>query len=233
MNSIATKAQNGTEPATLRPRIRTLVVDDSPFMLKTLAQILKHAANFDLVGTATNGCQGLRQVSALWPDLVLMDVHLPCLNGIQATQCIKQREHPPVVVIMTSDDRSLTKAMAEKAGADGFLSKAGDLKHRLMGVLEDLFGPNGASRAPASDTSFRNQPPSKPGPPHMKTPTNKNRPRELASGDAALRHLKIHLWPPVRFSQPVLIRPARRREYDFREVHGRMRSARARTPLPV
>ena len=158
MNFIATKAERPTEPVTLRSRIRTLVVDDSPFMLKTIAQILKQAANLDLVGTATNGLQALRLVSALSPDLVLMDVHLPYLNGIQATQYIKQRENPPAVVIITSDNRPITKAMAEKAGADGFLSKEGDLQHRLLGVLEDLFGPGGASRAAATDTSFQNQP---------------------------------------------------------------------------
>ena len=147
-----------SEPVTLHSRIRTLVVDDSPFMLKTIAQILKQAANFDLVGTATNGLQALRQVSALSPDLVPMDVHLPYLNGIQATQYIKQREHQPAVVIITSDAPPVTKAMAEKAGADGFLTKEGDLQSRLLGALEDLFGPSGASRAAATDTSFQNQP---------------------------------------------------------------------------
>jgi DNA-binding NarL/FixJ family response regulator len=150
MNSIATKAQNGMEPVALRPGIKTLVVDDSPFMLKILAQILKHAPNFDLVGTATNGCQALRQVSALSPDLVLMDVHMPRLNGLQATQYIKQREHPATVVIISSDTSPVTKAMADKAGADGFLGKERDLRRRLLGALEDLFGPGGTSRAAAT-----------------------------------------------------------------------------------
>jgi len=127
-------------------------------MLKTIAQILKQAANLDLVGTATNGLQALRQVSALSPDLVLMDVHLPYLNGIQATQYIKQREHPPAVVIITSDAHPVTEAMAEKAGADRFLSKEGNLRHRLIGALEDLFDLSGASRAEDTDTSFQNQP---------------------------------------------------------------------------
>ena len=155
MSFIGTKAKKGTEPVTLHPRIRTLVVNDSPFMLKTLAQILKKTANFDLLGTATKGCQALRQVSALSPDLVLMEVHLSCLNGLQATQHIKHREHPPTVLIISSDSRPVTKAMAEKAGADGFLSKEGDLQGRMISTLEDLFGPNGAIRAAATDTSSR------------------------------------------------------------------------------
>jgi CheY-like chemotaxis protein len=133
-------------------RVRTLVVDDSPFMLKILAQILEEAGNFDLVGTATNGCQALRYVSMLSPELVLMDVHMPRLNGIQATRYIKQREHPPAIIIVTSDDSAITKATAEEAGADAFVSKDGNLRQQLMDVLQDLFGPNGARRAKKSNT---------------------------------------------------------------------------------
>ena len=144
-------AKNEKERVTLHARIRTLVVDDSPFMLKLLAQILKQMANFDLVGTATNGGQALRQVSALSLDLVLMDFHLPGLNGIQATQYIKRRERPPAVVIISSDARPITKEMAQKAGADGFLNKEEDLQHRLMSVLENLFGPA------VADSSFHKQ----------------------------------------------------------------------------
>ena len=127
-------------------RIKTLVVDDSPFMLKILVQILKEAGNFDLVGTATDGCQGVRYVSLLSPELVLMDAHMPRLSGIQATRYIKLREYPPEVIIVTSDDSTVMKAMAEEAGADGFVIKDGNLRHRLITALQDLFGPNGARR---------------------------------------------------------------------------------------
>lgn len=150
-------AKNGKERVTLHARIRTLVVADSPFMLKLLAQILKQMANFDLVGTATNGGQALRQVSALSLDLVLMDVHLPGLNGIQATQYIKRRERPPAVVIISSDACPITKEMAQKAGADGFLNKEEDLQHRLMSVLENLFGPSATTRSAVTDSSFHKQ----------------------------------------------------------------------------
>ncbi len=139
-------------------RVRTLVVDDSPLMLKILAQILEEAGNFDLVGTATDGCQALRFVSMLSPDLVLMDVHMPRLNGIQATGYIKQREHAPVVIITTSDDSSVAKATAEQAGADAFVSKEGNLRHRLLDALQDFFGPTGARRAEAGSIAFQNPP---------------------------------------------------------------------------
>ena len=137
-------------------RVRTLVVDDSPFMLKILAQILKEAGKFDLIGTASNGCQALRYVSMLSPELVLMDVHMPRLNGIQATRYIKQREHSPIVILVTSDDSPVTKATAAEAGADGFVIKQGNLRHRLIGALQDLFKRNGARRAKTRNTANEN-----------------------------------------------------------------------------
>jgi CheY-like chemotaxis protein len=139
-------------------RIRMLVVDDSPFMLKVLALTLEAMVGFDLVGTATDGRQALRYVSMLSPDLVLMDLHMPGLNGIEATRYIKDREHPPVVIIITSDDSSVAKATAEEAGADAFVVKQGDLRYGLIGTLQNLFGPSGARRAAATDISVQNPP---------------------------------------------------------------------------
>ena len=128
-------------PAT---RIRTVVVDDSPLMLKILAQILEEAGGFDLVGSATNGYQALRHVSALSPELVLMDIHMPGLNGIEATRCMKHSEHAPVVVLISSDSVAATKSLAEQAGADGFVRKGGNFRHLLISALKKLCGRSGA-----------------------------------------------------------------------------------------
>jgi len=135
--------------------VTTLVVNDSPFMLKTLSQILERAGNFDLVGTATNGGQALRYVSMLSPELVLMDVHMPRLDAIQATRYIKQGEHPPVVILISSDDSSVTRSLAEEARADALVSKQRNLRHRLIGALQDLFGPACARRAAAGGIHFQ------------------------------------------------------------------------------
>ncbi len=139
-------------------RVTTLIVDDSPFMLKTLSQILERTDNFDLVGTAMDGCQALRYVSMLSPELVLMDAHMPRLNGIQATRYIKQGEHPPVVIVITSDDSSAAREMAEEAGADAFISKDGNVGYQLMGALQNLFGPTGERRKATGGISFENTP---------------------------------------------------------------------------
>ena len=133
------------------------MVDDSPFMLKVLSQILERIGNFDLVGTAMDGGQALRQVSMLSPELVLMDVHMPHLNGIQATRYLKQGEKPPVVIIITSDDSSASRQTAEEAGADAFVSKEGDLRHQLTDALQNLFGPTGERREAAGCSSFQKE----------------------------------------------------------------------------
>ena len=148
--------------------IRTLVVDDSPFMLRILAGILEGAGNFDLVGTATDGWQALRHVTALSPDLVLLDLHLPHPNGIEATRYIKAHAHPPIVIMVTSDDSSSAKSMAEKAGADAFVSKAGNLSARLTRTLQDLFGPGGVRGAAASGVSLQDPPAEQPKQDHRR-----------------------------------------------------------------
>src|SRR6266700_6858119 len=75
--------------------VRTLIADDSPFMLKALAQILALEGNFALIGTATDGCQAVRQALTMEPELVLMDYRMPHLNGLEATRRIKQSEKSP------------------------------------------------------------------------------------------------------------------------------------------
>ena len=117
----------------------TLIADDSPFMLKTLAQILSIEGNFALVGTATDGCQAVRHALTMEPELVLMDYRMPHLNGLEATRLIKQSENPPLIIIVTSDDTPGGEALAKAAGADGFVKKGGNLRDQLRSIFQKLF----------------------------------------------------------------------------------------------
>ncbi len=119
--------------------VRTLIADDSPFMLKTLAQILSIEGNFALVGTATDGCQAVRQALTMEPELVLMDYRMPHLNGLEATRRIKQSENPPLIIIVTSDDTPSGEALAKAAGADGFVKKGGNLRNQLRSLFQKAF----------------------------------------------------------------------------------------------
>ena len=119
--------------------VRTLIADDSPLMLKTLAQILALEGNFTLVGTATDGCQAVRQALTMEPELVLMDYRMPHLNGLEAIRHIKQSENPPVIILVTADDTPSGEALAKAAGADGFVKKGGNLREQLRAVFQELF----------------------------------------------------------------------------------------------
>ena len=120
--------------------IRTLLVNDSPFMLKTLARILVQEGNITVVGAATDGRQALQYTLDLSPELVLMDFHLPHLNGAEATRYIKQFVNPPIVFIVTSDDSSSSRTMSKTAGADAFIVKSGGLHAQLRSKLQEWFG---------------------------------------------------------------------------------------------
>jgi CheY-like chemotaxis protein len=115
--------------------VRTLIVDDSAFGLKTLAQILAMEGNFEVVGTAADGRQAVQLAVSLKPRLVLMDYHMSNLNGIEAMRYMKQLPDPPTVIIVTSDSSPHSQALAKSAGADGFADKGGDLHSQLHLLL--------------------------------------------------------------------------------------------------
>ncbi len=123
--------------------LRTLVVDDSAMIRELLALWVKREARFELVGTAADGWQALERAGALQPDLILMDVDMPHLDGITATRLLKQSHPAPVIVIVTSDASALCRAEAQEAGADAFVAKSNQLRAELTAVLDELFPGNG------------------------------------------------------------------------------------------
>ena len=106
-------------------KVRTLIADDSPLMLRILAQVLASEGNFTLVGTVTDGRQAVRQTLNMKPDLVLMDYRMPHINGMEATRSIKQFQNPPLVIIVTSNDTPECKALAKVACPHRSTSLAG------------------------------------------------------------------------------------------------------------
>jgi DNA-binding NarL/FixJ family response regulator len=103
--------------------IRVLVVDDQPLMRDGLASLLNLEQGITVVGTASNGAEAVKQVVALQPDVILMDVRMPVLDGVAATRQIR-RAFPDTLILMltTFDDDALVSA-ALQAGANGYLLK--------------------------------------------------------------------------------------------------------------
>ena len=100
-----------------------LIVDDDPLVRSALALMLGGQADIDVVGEAGDGRAGVTMCDELDPDLVLMDIRMPVLNGLEATRELHAAGDPPKVIVLTTfeSDEFVLDALA--AGADGFLLK--------------------------------------------------------------------------------------------------------------
>ena len=100
-----------------------LLVDDHPLMVQALTNFFETDDEFEVVGTASDGDEGLAATHELHPDLVLMDLHMPRMDGVEATRRIVE-ECPDSKVVILTTFASLDHAMpALRAGASGFLVK--------------------------------------------------------------------------------------------------------------
>jgi DNA-binding LytR/AlgR family response regulator len=85
--------------------LRTLIVDDEPLAIERLQILTGQQDGVSLVGTASDGASALRMVDALAPDLVLCDIAMPDLNGLEVAAAIEALDDPPAVVFVTAFDR--------------------------------------------------------------------------------------------------------------------------------
>jgi DNA-binding NarL/FixJ family response regulator len=106
--------------------IRLLIVDDHAFFRKGLRGLLKLVPEIEVVGEADSGAEALAQTAALQPDIILMDVQMPDVNGVEATrQVLAMSPHIGVLMLtMFDDDDSVFAAM--RVGARGYLLKGAD-----------------------------------------------------------------------------------------------------------
>jgi len=114
--------------------IKLLLVDDHAVVREGVKALVGCAGDFEVVGEAANGEEAVRKAVEASPDVVVMDVNLPQVNGITATQQILSRSpYTSVLVLSTSRDKACVMA-ALKAGATGFLSKDCHPKELLEGI---------------------------------------------------------------------------------------------------
>ena len=103
--------------------ITVLVVDDDPLVRTALGLMLGGQPDVRVVGEAADGRAGLRAASELRPDVVLMDIRMPVLDGLAATIELRAHQDPPHVIVLTTFDADDYVLRALAAGADGFLLK--------------------------------------------------------------------------------------------------------------
>jgi DNA-binding NarL/FixJ family response regulator len=151
--------------------VKVLVVDDQQLMREGISSLLSIQEGIEVVGTATNGQEAIGQAVALVPDVILMDVRMPVMNGITATEQIRRQLPACQVLMLTTfdDEEDIIKALL--AGASGYLLKdipaqdlaqAVQLAHRgiyqlepsiagkLVGVLNKQTKPTPIMPAPVS-----------------------------------------------------------------------------------
>jgi DNA-binding NarL/FixJ family response regulator len=131
--------------------LRVFVADDHPAFRRGLAGMLSTVEGLDVVGDAPDGRIAVERVAELRPDVVLMDLHMPAMGGIEATAAIRARVPEAAVVVLTmiEDDDALLAAM--RAGATGYVLKGADQDDVVRAVRaaasgEVIFGPGIASR---------------------------------------------------------------------------------------
>lgn len=110
-------------PAGITTKIRILIVDDLEHVRQGLRTILELTDDLEVVGEASDGLEAIRQAEQLEPDVVLMDLEMPQLDGLEATQRIKAH-HPEIgVVMITIHDSASNRERAARVGVDAFVEK--------------------------------------------------------------------------------------------------------------
>ncbi|THA49287.1 response regulator transcription factor [Streptomyces sp. A1136] len=118
-----------------RPPLRVVLADDERMVRTALRVILEAEPDLDVVGEATDGAEAVSLVRALAPDVVLMDVRMPGIDGIRATeQILATMAEPPRIVVVTTFENDSYVYGALRAGAAGFLLKRAD-PDELIGAV--------------------------------------------------------------------------------------------------
>jgi len=137
--------------------IRILVVDDHLVLREGVAAILAGETGIDLVGTAQNGAEAVEAFRRLRPDVTLMDVQMPVMDGIEALAEIRQQAPNARVIVLTTYEGDAQAMRALKAGASGYLLKS-SLRKEMIDAIRVVHGGGKYILAAAASTSSRRWP---------------------------------------------------------------------------
>jgi DNA-binding NarL/FixJ family response regulator len=134
---------------------RVLIVDDHAFIRRGVESLLQPFPEWELCGEACNGNDAVNLVDQLHPEVVLMDVTMPGMNGIEATRVIRTA-HPQVkIILLTLHESPEVLRSGFRAGANGYLLK-GDAEEELMKALRVVIG-DGSYISPKIDAAIVTQ----------------------------------------------------------------------------
>jgi DNA-binding NarL/FixJ family response regulator len=113
---------------------RTVVIVDDHDGFRALARALLRGTGYEVVGEAADGASAIRSVRELRPEVVLLDVQLPDMNGFDVARCVNEGPDPPAVVLISSRDASDYGRRVDRSSARGFITKA----ELSIGALDSL-----------------------------------------------------------------------------------------------
>jgi two-component system, NarL family, nitrate/nitrite response regulator NarL len=116
-------------------KIRVLICDDFPLILEMIRRFLEDEPSIEVVGMAEDGVQAVAKALDLDPDVVLMDIQMPRLNGVEATRLINEARKNTKVLILTAETEREVLVRCMDAGASGYLAK-GASPHELIQAIE-------------------------------------------------------------------------------------------------
>jgi len=116
---------------------RVLVADDNVRYSSALSRFVASRTDMEVVGLASDGGEAVSMADALRPDVVVMDLNMPRVDGIEATRLLKESPAPPRVIVLTAHHTPENRRLAQSAGADAFLSKS-EIDRGLVDVIEHL-----------------------------------------------------------------------------------------------
>ncbi len=117
--------------------LRILLADDNPTFLAAVRQFLSTLADTEVVGEAHNGREAMALAEALRPGLVLLDIGMPEMNGLEAARRMRQWAIPPFIIFLSMHNGQAYRDAAGAAGAIGFISKT-DFCDELPPMIETL-----------------------------------------------------------------------------------------------
>jgi DNA-binding NarL/FixJ family response regulator len=112
-----------------------LVVDDHPTFRKT-ARTLLESEGFEVVGEAVDGASAIEAAASLQPDVVLLDIYLPDMEGFEVAKALRRNGNAPTVILTSSRDSRDFGPLVERSGARGFIAKADLSGPALEALLE-------------------------------------------------------------------------------------------------
>lgn len=101
-----------------------LIVDDVAAVRESLRYALEEADDLVVIGEAGDGIEAVERVAALAPQVVILDIHLPKMDGLEVARQLKARAHPPIIIFLTGRSKVQLHQQAHQVGGDGLVSKS-------------------------------------------------------------------------------------------------------------